>query len=333
MTSILNVTSQAHMAAQMEQALKEATHEAGSELKMTEPDDVDYWDVVRNYDEENPPNGEVVGTDVFFNADEPNIDVVERIKRLAYPGNTNYIAKIDINSRNMKNVKRWAKNKLETSEFTKTWAPCHHFWQKRHEILVEKKLIGDLKAVYTNMDNTARNIYDSLYGHQKTNFVVQLIAERLFQNIEEDKLLAKNKFLQSRMRYNQTAREYIDYLEAQRFQLRQIGEHITDVEFRSVLMSTLNESYRLAVELYDYTRENLEEVKARLLRFNPRDLSRRFHTNNFHPTRPIASSNNLWIHRNQTHCKANYARNGFGSNVDKLKHGKENHKRKFHNEQ
>ena len=144
----------AEVATETEKWLKEATNEAGTALKRTEPDDIDYWETIRGYDEAlmNDPRILLNEQDIIQDADEPNLAVGERLIRQGYPTKTDYAARMDIDYRDMKNVKRWAKNNLPAADFNKTWKPCHEFWEKRHQIFVENKLSGQAQAVYKNMD-------------------------------------------------------------------------------------------------------------------------------------------------------------------------------------
>jgi len=258
----------AEVATEMEKWIKEATNEAGTALKRTEPDDIDYWETVRAYDLAlmNDPRLLQYEQDIIQDADEPNLPVGERLIRIGYPTKTEYAARMDINYRDMKGVKRWAKNNLPAAEFNKTWNPCHEFWEKRHQILVDTKLNKQALAVYKNMDIHSKSVYKRLYGFQKTNYVINYLTERLFFNVEQDKIVLHQNFLQSKMRFNQTARDYIDFLEAQRSRLQQIGINITDGEFKALLMTSLNEHYGNAVVMYDYGEDELERIKAKLLR-------------------------------------------------------------------
>ena len=172
----------ADVATEFERWLKEATNEAGTAMKRTEPDDIDYWDTIKNFDAagQNQPRQLGLEADVNINPDEPNIGVGERMRRLAYPSKTRSGAKTDFDYRDMRQVKRWAKANLPADEYNKTWRPCHEFWEKRHLILVGSKLQGSALATYNNMDMNVKAAYDLLYGHQKTNFIVRYKVGRLF---------------------------------------------------------------------------------------------------------------------------------------------------------
>lgn len=272
--------SHAHTAAQIEKWLREASNETGKALKCAEPDNVDYWDYYRLYDEAKAGTNEQRDIeqeiDVDIDPDEPGIAVIERLIRIGYPQKTQYAAKMDLGYRKLDEVKRWLKTNSPNQKDYEIWCKCHPFWEKRHEIIVQEKLQGDAKAEYVNMDANTRAVYKTLEGFQKTNFLIRFLTDRLFVNIEEDANLAEQKFSNSKMQAWQNARDYINFLEDKRIRLRQIGRPITDEKFRTVLMTSLNEGYRKACQLYEYEERPLAQVKKRLMSFDPVEILKDF---------------------------------------------------------
>ena len=246
---------------QLEDAIREAEEQAETRLKMTLPDDPDYFDYFRQYDEANNVE-QLLALDQHLDPYAPNISVVDRVKRIAYPKNTNAGVKVDQGDRNFTAVKRWVKE--NHPEPAKRWSKCHDFFEKRHSIFVREKLKGMPLQTYESMGIVAREKYRTLHGFQKTNFVISMIADRCFVGANQERQLAQQRFYSYTQRNNQTAGDYVNFLEGHRSSLRKSVVFISDEDLKVKLMTTLNLNYTEATHLYDYDKATLEEVKRKL---------------------------------------------------------------------
>ena len=246
------------IATQLEDAIREAEEEAETRLKMTLPDDPDYFDLFRAYDEANNVEHELT-LDQHLDPYAPGISIEDRV----YPKNTNAGVKVDQGERDFIQVKRWVKG--QHPQPAKRWSKCHDFFEKRHTIFVREKLKGMALQTYESMSNVARDRYRSLHGFQKTNFVISMIAERCFIGATQQRHLALQRFYSYSQRSNQTATEYVNFLEGHRSNLRKSVVFVSDEDLKVKLMTTLNLQYTEATHLYDYDKATLEEVKRKLV--------------------------------------------------------------------
>ena len=142
------------IATQLEDAIREAEEEAETRLKMTLPDDSDYFDLFRAYDEANNVEHELT-LDQHLDPYAPGISIEDRVKILAYPKNTNAGVKVDQGERDLIQVKRWVKG--QHPQPAKRWSKCHDFFEKRHTIFVREKLKGMALETYESMSIVARD--------------------------------------------------------------------------------------------------------------------------------------------------------------------------------
>lgn len=227
----------------LEKWIREATTEAAQSMKCHEPDDVDYFDMFRKYDEAKEDDDDRQSEqeqEVHTSPHENGITPKERLVRIAFPQRTTYGAKIDVGYRDLQAGKRWVREWCETNkknEVWKTWVKCHDFWELRHSILVDKKLEGEASNALKYLDEEQLHNYEKLNGFQKTNFLVTHLVTVLIHNEEETKAEQTQRFLAFRQRENQTADEYITFLDMQRARLPGLTGGITDEDMKVKLIA------------------------------------------------------------------------------------------------
>lgn len=267
------------LAEKLERAVKNATDEAGRICKGVVVDDIDYWGWFDRYDVWRAQNqaGQYVQQDGHEGEDlrdehEAGLGVAGRLRRLAFP-RTFRAARIDSRGyRNLQLVKRFVKDNGTNDDYNR-WNKCNNFFVKRHELFVAA-LDGDAKEMYENLPGEERAEYGQLQGYQKTNFVLRVVAARLLIHVEEDKRKAIAKFYTAEQRSNQSANDFITFVEKQRHGLVRLGVTLPDTTVRTVLMSGLTPIYKSAVIHYRYDEHPLEEVKKTLRAYKFRDLVR-----------------------------------------------------------
>lgn len=268
-----------NLVVQLELAVRNATAEAGKICKGITVDDIDYWDWYDQYDTWRAINriGQYQQQDAHEGNDPRSehgvgLNAGSRLRFLAYP-RTLKSARMDARGyRDLQKVKRHVKSHGSKEDYNR-WIKCNAFYVKRHELFVAS-LEDDAKVVYENMSMEDRVGYEKLQGYQKTNFVLRLLAARLLIHAEEEKNQAIAKLYSSTQRPNQSANEFISFVEKQRLALKRFGVSLPDETIRTVLMNGLNSVYQRAMIHYRYEECPLEDVKKTLRIYKFNDLLR-----------------------------------------------------------
>ena len=257
----------------METWITEATTEAAKATKLNEPDDVDYFEMIKRYDQEHAESKAKDGSydeeqekDIYLTPHEPGIGAKERMQRLAYPKKTQYGAKVDESYRDFKDVKSWVRSYCDRQkqvETWKQWTKCHSFWELRHDIFETQKLVGEAKNIQQHMSLENRQIYDTLQGYQKTNFLIKLLVDNIVQKEDHARDQAMNRFLSIVQLEGQSADEYLKHLDRHRSMLAPFGSSLTEEQLKTKILSSLNTHYYQFGTLLSTTNPNMTLAKLR----------------------------------------------------------------------
>ena len=238
----------------LETWIREATTEAAITTKGVVPDDPDYFDYIKKHDQSEKRNrqdhdkwekdqeADSVDLSPYKNGLAPQ----ERLIRIAYPAGVEYAAKMDVGYRNYQKVKKWVINHLNTdkkAEARRRFQICHDYFAARHVKFVEK-LQGEAKHLHDHMDDEHRVIYEKLYGHQKTNFLMAHLANTLLQETDNSASEQKARFWAIKQLEHQSAAEYLEYLDRERSKLPGLSGGISDKEMMTKITSSMNTHYR-----------------------------------------------------------------------------------------
>ena len=270
----------------------DATRAARKECNITLPEDPEYFSVINKYKawrkekklkktsgspkksrKTDSGSSDSEDSDQFSEPDTSseetdidNLSLEDRIRRAAYPKRS----RLDVSREGAKGdvtplgkAKKFALWKLKTAEQRKLFLKCERFFEVQHDVIVDR-LEGVFRQTYYNIFQEEDLLlrYESCRGYQKTNFLFDLFATRIYKYSEAKIRQAEDEFHRMSQFPNQSGSDYVNAIEQKRELLRLMGINISNNQLKTRILMSLNWDYEEFFRFYLPHKISLEQFKA-----------------------------------------------------------------------
>lgn len=212
-------------------------------------------------------------TEDFFEPDSSSeetdindLSLEDRVRRIPYPKRSH----LDVSRQGatgtltpLGRAKMYAMWKLSASDERKRYDKCDRYYETLHDNFVSK-LDGLFRQTFNNIfqEPDLLERYELCRGFQKTNFVFDLFASRIYRHSEAEVRRSEDEFYRMSQFNNQSGSEFVNAIELKRDVLRRMGINITNQQLKTRILMSLNETYENYFRFYLPHKINLEQLKA-----------------------------------------------------------------------
>ena len=201
--------------------------------------------------------------------DFDDLNLEDRIRQIPYPKRSklHHISRQGASGAltPLGRARTYAMWKLSSADDRKRYEKCDRYFETLHDNFISK-LEGVFKQTFNNifLEPKLLDRYELCRGYQKTNFVFNLFAERIYRHSEAEVRRAEDEYNQMKQFPNQSGTDFVNALEQRRNLLRLTGTNIPNEKLKTRILSGLNETYVEYFKFYMPHKTNLEQFKADL---------------------------------------------------------------------